>query len=158
MSRRAAVALAAGLLAGCNGPCRGSPRRYTFCEAAADANAVVLGRLGARGELSEAGAAECPTSFRAFSFTADRTWPSTWDGGTEAFAVEGNLGEAPEGTEGLFFFMQSAGRLQLHVDGFYAREDGGFRLSSAPGNALLPGDEVLRQVQRVTDGEACTAP
>lgn len=158
MIRFAAAAVAAGLLGGCNGPCRDTARRYTFCEAATDANAVVRGRLGARGGLSEAGAAECPTSFRAFSFTADRTWPSAWDGGTEAFAVEGNLGEAPEGTEGLFFFMQSAGRLQLHVDGFYALQGGGFRLAGAPGNALLPADEVLRQVQRVSDGEACTAP
>ena len=156
---RAAVALGSALLlSGCNGPCRDTPRHYAFCETATDANAVVLGPLRSRGETSEAGAAECPTLFRAFSFTADAAWPPAWDGGTEAFAVEGNLGQVPEGTEGLFFFMQSAGRLQLHVDGFYAREDGGFRLAGVAGNALLAADEVLKQVQRVSDGETCAAP
>lgn len=159
---RSAVALAAtaavALLPACNGPCRDTPRSYTFCEAAADANAVVQGRLAGRGEVSQAGAAECPTPYRAFTFEPDLSWPVGWDGGTQAFAVEGDLGEVPDGTEGLFLFMQSTGRLQLHVDGFYAQQDGGYRLAGAPGNALLAEDEVLRQVQRVADGEACNAP
>jgi hypothetical protein len=154
----AAAAAALTALAGCSGTCRDTPRRYGFCETAGDANAVVQGRLASRGELSEAGAAECPTPFRAFTFEPDRAWPTGWDGGSAAFAVEGDLGAVPDGTEGLFFFMLSAGRTQLHVDGFYARQDGGFRLAGAQGNPLLATDEVLRQVQRVADGESCSAP
>jgi hypothetical protein len=144
--------------AACTTPCRDTPRSYTFCEAADDANAVVEGRLVARGAPSEAGPQECPTSYRAFTFAAERTWPSSWDAGTEAFAVEGDLGEVPDGTPGLFFLVLSSGRTQLHVDGFYARGDGGFRLEGRTGYELLSADEVLRQVQRVTDGESCVAP
>jgi hypothetical protein len=142
----------------CTTPCRDTPRSYTFCESADDANAVVEGQLVARGGVSEAGPQECPTDYRSFTFSPERTWPSSWDGGTEAFAVEGDLGEVADGTPGLFFLVLSSGRAQLHVDGFYAREDGGFRLEGRPGNPLLSADEVRRQVQRVTDGESCLAP
>ena len=144
--------------AACSTPCRDTPRSYTFCEAADDANAVVEGVLVSRGGASEAGPQECPTDYRAFTFAPGRTWPSALDAGTEAFAVEGDLGELPDGTPGLFFLVLSSGRTQLHVDGFYAREDGGFRLEGRAGNALLPADEVLRQAQRVADGESCVAP
>jgi hypothetical protein len=158
VTRTAALLAAAAGLSACNGTCRETPRHYGFCETAGDANAVVQGRLVSRGEASTSGAAECPTPFRAFTYEAGRSWPSGWDGGSDAFAVEGDLGQVPDGTEGLFFFMLSAGRTQLHVDGFYAREDGGYRLAGARGNPLLDPDEVLRQVQRVTDGEACSTP
>lgn len=144
--------------AACSTPCRETPRSYTFCEAADDADLVVEGRLVSRGGTSEAGPQECPTSYRAFTFAPERTWPSTWDGGTEAFAVEGDLGEVADATPGVFFLVLSSGRTQLHVDGFYVREEGGFRLEGRAGSQLLAADEVLRQVQRVTDGEACVAP
>lgn len=159
MTRAAATAglAASALLTACS-PCKAPTRRYAFCEAASDANAVVQGTLASRGELSSSGPDACPTEFRAFTYEAERSWPSSFDGGTTAYAVEGDLGGVAEGTAGLFFLVLSTGRPNLHVDGFYAREDGGYRLAGAAGNALLSEADVLRQVQRVADGDSCSAP